>query len=167
MEVERSTLNIILDKNLLYPPHSSLLSSSHRKCSIKKVFLKIPQYSQENICIGVFFNSVADLQVCNFSKKRLQHRCLPVNIAKFLRTLILKNICQRLPRFIIECKEFFTDMNSKDWDGASRLSWWCGKYLCLWNQVIRKLIGTAYLYKYLATLAFFTIYNKIEVIVPF
>ena len=29
-------------------------------------------------------------------KKRFQHRCLPVNIAKFLRTSILKNICERL-----------------------------------------------------------------------
>ena len=29
-------------------------------------------------------------------EKRLQPRCFPVNIAKFLRTAILKNICQRL-----------------------------------------------------------------------
>ena len=29
-------------------------------------------------------------------KKRFQHRCLPVNITKFLRTFILKNICERL-----------------------------------------------------------------------
>ena len=32
----------------------------------------------------------------NFIKKRLQHRCFPVNIAKFLSTSILKNICVRL-----------------------------------------------------------------------
>ena len=31
----------------------------------------------------------------NFIKK-LQHRCFTVNIAKFLRTSILKNICERL-----------------------------------------------------------------------
>ena len=36
------------------------------------------------------------LQVCNFIKKRLQHRCFPVNIAKCLRALILKYICERL-----------------------------------------------------------------------
>ena len=29
-------------------------------------------------------------------KKKLQHSCFPVNIAKFLRTPILKNICERL-----------------------------------------------------------------------
>ena len=32
----------------------------------------------------------------NFTKKRLQHRCFPVNIVIFLRTPILKNICKRL-----------------------------------------------------------------------
>ena len=31
-----------------------------------------------------------------FIKKRTQHRCFPVNIAKFLRTPIWKNICRRL-----------------------------------------------------------------------
>ena len=31
------------------------------------------QYSQENICVWV----------CNFNKKRLQHRCFPVNITNF------------------------------------------------------------------------------------
>ena len=39
---------------------------------------------------------VAGLNPCNFIKKRLQHICFPVNIAKFLRTPILKNICDRL-----------------------------------------------------------------------
>ena len=29
-------------------------------------------------------------------KKRLQHRCIPVNIAKFLRTAIWKSICEQL-----------------------------------------------------------------------
>ena len=32
------------------------------------------------------FNKVPGLQACNFIKKRLQQRCFPVNIAKFLRT---------------------------------------------------------------------------------
>ena len=41
-------------------------------------------------------NNNAGLQACNFIKKRLQQRCFPVNIAKFLRTPILKNICERL-----------------------------------------------------------------------
>ena len=52
----------------------------------KKLFLKFfSQYSHENTCVGF-----------NFIEKRLKHRCFPVNIVKFLRTLILKNICKRL-----------------------------------------------------------------------
>ena len=34
-------------------------------------------------------------------KKRLQHRCFSVNIAKFLRTAILKNISERLFLFLV------------------------------------------------------------------
>ena len=46
------------------------------------------------------FNKAADLQVCNFIKKRLQHRCFSCDIEKFLRIPILKNICERLLLFI-------------------------------------------------------------------
>ena len=35
-------------------------------------------------------------QTCNFIKKRLQYRCFPVKLAKYLRTPILKNIYERL-----------------------------------------------------------------------
>ena len=34
-------------------------------------------------------------QACNLIK-RLQHRCFPVNFAKFLRTPIMQNICKQL-----------------------------------------------------------------------
>ena len=36
------------------------------------------------------------LKACNFIKKRLQHRCFPMNISKLLRTTILKNNSKRL-----------------------------------------------------------------------
>ena len=42
------------------------------------------------------FDKVADLEACNFIKKRLQHRSFPLKFAKFLRTSISKNICERL-----------------------------------------------------------------------
>ena len=32
-----------------------------------------------------FLNKDQDLQACNFLKKRLQHRCFPVNIAKIFK----------------------------------------------------------------------------------
>ena len=42
------------------------------------------------------FDKVAGLNVFNFIKKRLQHKCFPVKFAKSLRIPILKNICERL-----------------------------------------------------------------------
>ena len=59
------------------------------------------------------------LQACNFIKMRLQKRCVPVNIAKCLRTPILKNICERLlrnllpTRFWASCDIFFSYANYK------------------------------------------------------
>ena len=41
---------------IFYCTHVFLLErfkSSHRRCSIKKLFLKISQYSQKNTCVGV------------------------------------------------------------------------------------------------------------------
>ena len=60
-----------------------IFRSSHRKCSVQKVFLIILQIS-------------SGLQVCNFIKTWLQHRCYPVKLSKFVRTPISKNICDRL-----------------------------------------------------------------------
>ena len=57
------------------------------KCSSKYVFLRISEISQENTCVGVFFNKAAGLKAFNFVKKRLQHSYFPVTSAKFLRTV--------------------------------------------------------------------------------
>ena len=45
---------------------------------------------------GVFFINVAGLQAADCIKKGLQHRYFLVNIGKFIRTPILKNIYERL-----------------------------------------------------------------------
>ena len=54
-----------------------LKKNSHRRCSIKKLFSKISQYSQEAPLLESHFYK------CNFFKKRVQQRCFPV--ANFLR----------------------------------------------------------------------------------
>ena len=41
------------------------------------------------------FNKVAGLKTCKFNKKKLQHKCFPVNVAKSLKTPISKNFCKR------------------------------------------------------------------------
>ena len=79
--------------------------SSHRRCSLKKAVLKdFAIFTGKHLCWSLFFKKVTTLQPCNFIKKRLQHRRFPVNIAKFLRTIILKNICERLLH-ILKCSQ--------------------------------------------------------------
>ena len=58
-----------------------LLATSCWRVSVKTMFQEEPP--------DVLYKK--SLRACNFVKKRLQHRCFPVNYAKFLR-----NICERL-----------------------------------------------------------------------
>ena len=74
-----------------------LSRSSHQRCSIKKDVLKNFADSQENTCAG-FSGFSAFPGPATLFKKRLWHRRFPVNFAKYLRTPILKNICERLSR---------------------------------------------------------------------
>ena len=47
------------------------------------------------------------IKACNFIKKRLQHRCFSVNIAKSSTTHIVKNICKRLLQNVVYMINFF------------------------------------------------------------
>ena len=59
------------------------------------MFLEISQNSQENTCPRV--SSVSFLvRPATLLKKRLWHRCFPVNFVKFLRTPFLQNTSGRL-----------------------------------------------------------------------
>ena len=49
------------------------------------VFKNFATFTGKHLCWSLF-HKVAGFQACNFTKKSLQHRCFPVNIAKFLRT---------------------------------------------------------------------------------
>ena len=60
--------------------------SSDRRCSVKKVFLEISQNSQENTCARVSFLIKLQARPSTLLKKRLWHRCFPVNFENFLRT---------------------------------------------------------------------------------
>ena len=61
-----------------------------QRCSVKNVFLKISQnFHKKHLCQSLFFNKVADLRSATLLKKRLWHRCLSVDFAKFLRTPFL------------------------------------------------------------------------------
>ena len=62
----------------------------HRRCSVKKMFLEISQNLQENACTRASF------LINTLLKKRLWHRCFPVNFAKFLRRPFSQNTSGRL-----------------------------------------------------------------------
>ena len=63
------------------------------------MWCRTPKFSniyRKTAMLESLFYKVAGLKAYIFIKKRLQHRCFAVNIAKFLRTPILKNVCKRL-----------------------------------------------------------------------
>ena len=67
----------------------------------KKVFLEISKNSQKSNCASLFFNKVADLRPATLLKKRLWHRCFPVNFVKFLRTpFFIEHLWRLLSQFI-------------------------------------------------------------------
>ena len=52
--------------------------------------------TEKHQCCSVLLSKNAGLQSCSLNEKPLQDRCFPVNIAKILRTPVLKNICEPL-----------------------------------------------------------------------
>ena len=66
------------------------------KTNVLKIFTI---FTEKRLCWSHFFNKVAEsscLQHCRFITKKLQLRCFSVNIVNFLRTRIVKNICEEL-----------------------------------------------------------------------
>ena len=49
---------------------------------------------KKQLCQRLFFNKVGDLRPVALLKKRLWHRCFPVNFVKFLRTPFIYKFCQ-------------------------------------------------------------------------
>ena len=81
---------------LILMHHVRTVRSSRQRCYIRKLFFKISQYPQETPVLESNFKKGADLQACNFVKKRPKHSSFPVNIVKFLILPILKNIWKQL-----------------------------------------------------------------------
>ena len=68
-----------------------IVSATKYQLSVGTQSLSSPSF--KNI---LFFSEFPILKTCNFIKKRLKHRYFPINIDKFLKLPILKNICERL-----------------------------------------------------------------------
>ena len=64
----------------------------HKKAILKKFAI----WKGKHLCRGLFFIKVAGLRPLTVLKKGLQHRYFLVNVRKFIKIPILKNICERL-----------------------------------------------------------------------
>ena len=78
----------------LYIPLSGInFRSSHRRCSVKLDVLKnFENFTGKNPVLESLLYKVAGLRSATLLKS-LQHSCFPVKFSKFLRTLILTDIC--------------------------------------------------------------------------
>ena len=62
--------------------------SRHQRYSTKKdVFKNFAKSTGKHLCQSLFFNEVAGLRSATVLKKRLWHRCFPVNLRNFLEHL--------------------------------------------------------------------------------
>ena len=68
--------------------HQSNFRSGRADVFCKKSVLRSStKFTGKHLCQSLFFNNVAGLRPATLLKKRLWHRCFPVNFLKFLRTL--------------------------------------------------------------------------------
>ena len=73
------------------------IRSSQQRCSVRKRVLRnFAKFRGKHLCQVLFFNKVAGPEPATLLKKRLRHRCFPVNFAKFLRTPFSQNTSGRL-----------------------------------------------------------------------
>ena len=104
MKENKAIVQEIWNTSILYPQTSKEFyhyikfqkNIMNRKCSSRKLFSKILQYSQENTCRNLCFNKNAGLKACSFIKKRLTHSRFFFEYWEVFKATIFKNICERL-----------------------------------------------------------------------
>ena len=78
---------VILKISIVYDKNTEAIA---QWCSMKKMSLKISQnFTGKHQSQSLLFNKVTGRPIYNFIKKRLWHRCVHVNFAKFIRTPFL------------------------------------------------------------------------------
>ena len=87
-------MDLILTSKILYCERLANLFeniSSRPEVFCKKGVLRnFTKFTGKHLCQSLFLNKVATLRPSTLSRKRLWHRCFPVNFAKFLRTSFIK-----------------------------------------------------------------------------
>ena len=75
---------------------STPLSDSQKQPPEVNVLRSFVKFTGKHLCQSLFFNKVAGFRPAILLKKKLWHRCFPVNFAKLLRTPFLQNTSGRL-----------------------------------------------------------------------
>ena len=111
--------------------------SSHQRCSmLKGVLRNFTKFTGKRLCLSLFFNKVSGLEAptqvfrpATLLKKRLLHRCFPVNFVKFLRTAFLQNNSGRLRLTISFLAKFIIATHQL----LNPLIWCCSSKLYVWK----------------------------------
>ena len=108
--------------------------------SVKKVFLKMSQNSQENTCARISF-------LITLLKKRLWQRCFPVNFAKYLRTpFFIEHLW-----WLLLLLFYWNEVNKKLWKRRRKIhsARWNIVKLKTWLRIfLREVIGYRASYQY-------------------
>ena len=112
MLIQKIIQSIIVPSMLQYRQIAMKLRSSHRRCSVKKVFLEISQNSQENTCARVSFliksllskstfsyrtPPVIDLEIDNLNYSQVKvpsiQRCFQQKVSTLIHSICSLSIC--------------------------------------------------------------------------
>ena len=94
--VRKRTINHLVVNSLIVNSLAKFRSSRPDVFCKKGVLRSFTKFTEKQLRQSLFFNKVAGLSSATLLKKRLWHRCFPVNFAKFLRTHFSQNTSERL-----------------------------------------------------------------------
>ena len=106
----------------------------------KGVLRNFPKFTGKHLCQSLFFNKVAGLRPSTLLKKRLWHRCFPVNFVKFLRTPFLtEHLWWLLQSCYCRCQWFINKANWKLNNANLCETTSANIYLIKFNEIIDEL----------------------------
>ena len=89
-KIQKQPPKIVLKNFAIFAEVEKQMEAVVQRSSVKKVFSEISHNSGEHLRQSLFFNKVAGLRLATLLKKRLWHKCFPVNFGKFRRTPFFK-----------------------------------------------------------------------------
>ena len=98
------------------------------KIGVLRNFVK---FTGKHLCQSLFFNRLAGLRPATLLKKRLWHRCFPVNFTKFLKTPFY-----RTPPDDCFCSAFFLPPVALLWKYCSEKKRWKKLWLEFYNYIL-------------------------------